>query len=571
MTQITVFYLLSAIVLFFHSFLNFYLCGVFADKTRFHKVSIWILCAINAIFAPQLFTIHYFEQILPYILCIVVLAVEFNLLYIGNFSAKLGVVLGSVLHLFVLRAILMASFSIANDVSMYAVLKNEELFPWVNFGSFAAQIVTLSLFILWVPAKTVKEIMTNKIFYDKLLLLTALLTAFMAYNSYTFTIDYFSVNLALQEIVIAVLVLAFFYIMILQLINFFNLRVYKKKTKELETKIDRDKTLTATVLQYADIILELNCASDTIQRLIVGSKEMPIGHLPSLSEFMKGQMDIYTHPDDIARLSEVNSLALISEYAEGVMEKDYEYRSKKIIPSGKETGVVASSDKYLWYRMRINIRKDEKTPDIIAFLTIEEIHDEKEEVLALRYKADSDHLTGALNKQSFTTKVSQALLSGAQGTLYMFDLDNFKGINDNMGHSQGDAVLREVYGKISTLFRSHDVIGRIGGDEFVVFLEGSADQGIIEDKALNICKEIKKTYKADNKIEITISCSIGIARAPQDGRDFKSLFDAADVAMYTSKSKGKDTYTVYDKSLISGFAPQDRESYMRKNRKENNK
>ncbi len=290
---------------------------------------------------------------------------------------------------------------------------------------------------------------------------------------------------------------------------------------------------------------------------------MPIGHLPSLTEFMKKQSQIYTHPDDADRLNEVNSLAIISEYVDGIEEKVYEYRSKRISPSSEKRGVVASSDEYLWYRMRINIRKDDENSNIIALLTIEEIHDEKEEVLALRNQADKDHLTGANNKLSFTSKVSQSLIECKQGTLYMFDLDNFKGINDNMGHSKGDEVLREVYEKISNLFRTNDIIGRIGGDEFVVYLEGSTDQKIIEEKAQKICNEITKTYTAENGIEITISCSVGIAHAPKDGSDFKSLFDAADVAMYSSKSKGKNTYTVYDNSLITGYAPQEREEYMR--------
>ncbi len=558
-----VFYFLSGVVLFFHSSLNFHLCDLLSERPRFHKAFIFFGCILNAVSAPIFFTIYYFDPTLPYFICIAILVLEFSILFKGKFSGKLGVALGSLLHLFVLRAIAIAIFSIVLDISMYEVLHNAKIFPWINFTSFTAQLVTLTLFIKLIPLKTVKIIMDNKSFYKSLLLLTSLLVVYMAYNSYFFLIDFVSINMAVQEIVIAVLVLSFFYIMILMLIRTFNLKIYKEKTKELETKIDKDRTLAAAVFNYASIIMEINCSRDTVERLLVNSTEMAISHLPSVDDFFEKHIELYVHPKDKKMMGAISSLSLISNYEQGIREKEYEYRAKKLKPASQQSGVQVESDTYFWYKMRISTGMNADNSEVISFITVDEIHDEKEEELELRLKAETDPLTGAYNRNAFAEKINKYLTSGRKGALYMFDLDNFKGINDNMGHSAGDAVLQEVCAKTSKLFRNRDIVGRIGGDEFVVFLEGTIEKDVIEEKAQALCAAINKKYYAENQETIEISASVGISIAPKDGMDFETLFNAADLAMYKSKDIGKNTYTFYDTDISGEFSPQTKDAYTR--------
>ncbi len=561
-----VFYTISAVVLFFHSFLNFYLCNALSEKTRFHKSSIYFVCSINSVVVPFLLTYDFSFQSLSYLLCIIALVLEYSLLFEGSFSSKLGIALGSLLHLFVLRAIIICSVAMYNGTSLYNVIITPSVFMWVNFSSFAAQLITLTLFITLIPLKTVIKIMSNKRFYTKLLFLTSLLILYMIFNTNIFMIDYFSVNLFVQEIVIAVLVLTIFYIMILLLINIFKLGIYKDKTKELEIKIDKDKTLASAVFNYANIIMEVNCSRDKIERLLMTSTEISVDHLPGLSHFFKKHIELYVHPEDKNILAEIDSFSIISEFEDGISEIEHEYRAKKLKPSVSQKGVQVVSDEFLWYKMRIKTSNDTSNAEVISVITVDEIHEEKEEALKLRLKAETDQLTGSYNKNTFAEKVNTYLKNERMGALFMFDLDNFKGINDNMGHSAGDAVLQEVATKTKTLFRNRDIVGRIGGDEFVVFLEGTTEKDLIEEKAKKLCSIICKKYYAKNKEIIEISCSIGIAIAPHDGTDFDTLFDVADLAMYQSKSEGKNCFTIYDSNVISGFTPQDKESYMRTNR-----
>ncbi len=561
MFEFSIFNLVSVVVVSIHSFLNFQLCRALSDKTRFPTFSIYIVCLINGVTSPILIYNNFENPMLFYVIFSIVLAIEVLLLFDGKFFGIMGVALGSILHLTVLRAIVMAGFSLHTGHTMSDILASPTLEPLVNLCSFSVQIITLTLFIKLMPLKTVREIMDNKSFYKNLLSLTSLLVIFMVYNTYMFTVNYFSTTLAVQEIVMAFLVLAFFYIMILLLIKIFNLGIYKEKNKELEVKIDKERSLSSAVFNYASIVMEVNCSKDRIERLIIDSIEQDVSVMPNFMSILKRDNGRFTHADDIEKLKGINSFDLIASFENGIYESEYEYRSLQIISTNN--GLHADNEEYLWYKMRVTTRLNNDTKDIIAFVTIEEIHDEKEEEIALRLQAETDPLTGAYNKLAFTTKLNALLEAGHHGTLYMFDLDNFKGINDNMGHSAGDEVLKEVYAKIYALFRSHDFIGRIGGDEFVVFLAGTDDIAIIEDKAKRICNVINKTYKAENKVRIEISSSIGVAIAPKDGKTFETLFNAADLAMYASKNKGKNTYTIYDEKLVEGFHPQEREAYMR--------
>ncbi len=169
-------------------------------------------------------------------------------------------------------------------------------------------------------------------------------------------------------------------------------------------------------------------------------------------------------------------------------------------------------------------------------------------------KARIDRLTGINNKRSFEETVEKLLAeTGGSGVLLIIDLDNFKGVNDNLGHSYGDKVLANVGVILKTTFRSSDCLGRIGGDEFAVFMnipgnEGGSCINSVNAKCEALCEAFRNNYTGDDN-SYKISASIGAALYPEHGEDFPSLYKHADKALYASKKKGKDTYTVYTDSM----------------------
>ena len=191
----------------------------------------------------------------------------------------------------------------------------------------------------------------------------------------------------------------------------------------------------------------------------------------------------------------------------------------------------------LAYIYRLKARQNRALEEKNAQL--EEAHRLEKE---LTHKMEIDKLTGLFDKITAENSCRKYLVEGGTGVLLIFDIDNFKKVNDCCGHSKGDDILRNV-GKILRLFcRSDDIAGRVGGDEFLVFLKEMKDRETVRQRLEVLKGQIRELGKSR---EVDISCSIGVAFAPEDGGDFDSLFNSADQAMYKAKGQGKDCYKFY--------------------------
>jgi len=129
-------------------------------------------------------------------------------------------------------------------------------------------------------------------------------------------------------------------------------------------------------------------------------------------------------------------------------------------------------------------------------------------------------------------------------------MDDFKSVNDSLGHSIGDELLKEVGKRLTGLLRGEDTVARIGGDEFVILLTGLKDDNYPTFLADRIIGTLKPVFKIDGH-EIYSSFSIGIALYPTDGRDAETLFKSADSAMYRAKEQGKNCYFLNDPKILS--------------------
>ncbi len=174
-------------------------------------------------------------------------------------------------------------------------------------------------------------------------------------------------------------------------------------------------------------------------------------------------------------------------------------------------------------------------------------------VTVLDEKAHIDQLTGVLNKRSFEESADKAFHlqnSPEKYALILIDVDNFKGVNDTLGHAYGDKVLAGVGEILHNVFRADDFLGRLGGDEFCVLLylpSNATAKTAAEytgEKCRQLCEAFRNNYTGDDG-KYKVSASIGAAFFPQHGSSFTELYQCADKALYQSKRKGKDTYTIY--------------------------
>ncbi|MBQ3798245.1 MAG: diguanylate cyclase [Butyrivibrio sp.] len=182
-----------------------------------------------------------------------------------------------------------------------------------------------------------------------------------------------------------------------------------------------------------------------------------------------------------------------------------------------------------------------------------------EQIQGLKKAAVTDPMTGLLNKASSQKEIDILVKSNA-GALMMIDLDNFKPVNDIYGHDMGDKVLIKFAEIIRSAIRSTDLAGRMGGDEFIVFCKNILDESVVAEKAHYINDQLVRVAKAlmGDDMSIPIGVSMGCAFAPDEGKDFQTLFKKADKALYEVKQNGKHGYNVfrsesknYDDTMIS--------------------
>ncbi len=171
----------------------------------------------------------------------------------------------------------------------------------------------------------------------------------------------------------------------------------------------------------------------------------------------------------------------------------------------------------------------------------------------LQEKAETDLLTGLLNKISTEQKVTDYLTEagnkGQSAILFLIDIDNFKKVNDTMGHAFGDELLAGLGVGLSTLFRATDIVGRIGGDEFLVLMRNVVPDEETKKREAEKLLTFFRDFKVGEYVQYKCTASIGGAVFSKDGGDFDELYKAADNAMYESKRHGKNRVAYYGEVL----------------------
>jgi len=151
-----------------------------------------------------------------------------------------------------------------------------------------------------------------------------------------------------------------------------------------------------------------------------------------------------------------------------------------------------------------------------------------------KHRAEHDDLTGLLNRAAFRERATQALQNPGGHAVLLLDMDDFKQVNDRLGHAAGDDVLRIVAARLVHVLRAGDLVSRLGGDEFACLLTGIADaqQLSVLDAKLGAVFAAPMQLAAHR---ITTSASLGFARCPEEGADLDTLLARADAAMYLAK------------------------------------
>ncbi len=168
------------------------------------------------------------------------------------------------------------------------------------------------------------------------------------------------------------------------------------------------------------------------------------------------------------------------------------------------------------------------------------------------FMARHDSVTGLPNRVLFKDRLEMALQrrqdEGAKFAVHFIDLDNFKSVNDTLGHPIGDKLLQEVAERLQSLTRVGDTIARFGGDEFALIQSHAADQDAASALAQRIVDMVAPAFEIDGR-KIIIGASVGVALAPDDGKDSEELLKNADLALYSAKEGGRNGFRFFEKKM----------------------
>lgn len=214
-----------------------------------------------------------------------------------------------------------------------------------------------------------------------------------------------------------------------------------------------------------------------------------------------------------------------------------------------ECKLKKATGEFIWCKITARAIKDNEGFIMRVFGSIEDIDIQKSNTLILEERSKMDGLTKILNKITGEFEIQEAIQRNPDHhhVLFVIDIDNFKNVNDTMGHAVGDHVLQELGFAIKQSFRNSDILSRIGGDEFVALVENTE---MLYEDVIRIRTE--QLHQAISSISLNgdefsnITCSIGIAIYPQHGTTYQELFVNADKALYIAKNSGKNQYHIYN-------------------------
>lgn len=196
-----------------------------------------------------------------------------------------------------------------------------------------------------------------------------------------------------------------------------------------------------------------------------------------------------------------------------------------------------------WMELVVHVFQEQYSGNMYALLYLRNIDAEKKRALAQERAANRDPLTNVYNRRTFEKEVIKFMTDSREstgGSLIILDLDDFKKINDKYGHLVGDHALKVLTDILMATFRRRDIIGRLGGDEFLVFIKSVTSKEILD-------RRMKELFSAlDSTEELRLTCSAGICIMEKKDFSYKKGLKHADLALYESKKKGKNRYCYYD-------------------------
>ena len=556
MNQAAFFWGVLLVAFWGYHYLLFELSDSILEKPKIKKWQRIPVALVNTIFIYAATQFEPDTTAVSYLILILLLLAEFRFFYGDTFPRVILVALTFPMHIMGIRTVSVAIISLFTRQSFYSISSH---LIWLLCSlsiTFILGGIAILCVIKLIPAKSIKIVTHHSdqlwfvsVWFGAVTLFFLFSTSFYS-SEVTYRIQ--SQNLLVMSAV------SFFgvYIMLFFVMKTSDLLGYKEKSEELAVAVYEEQQFRESVLSDAISTFEYNISQDKAIKFVQNNQTIFADGALSYCEIISRLVQEQIHPDDkLLFLHHTSIDTLLSAFDAGKLETVIEYR--RLFPN----------EEWRWVRAFTSLMQDTTGADIKGFTYVKDIHAEKLLQIELKYKAERDSLTGLYNKGMTQNLIAEFIGTKTEysqsGALFIIDVDNFKTVNDRLGHTFGDVVLCELSEKLRRVFRSaanavqadqrEDIIGRVGGDEFMVFVKGTGSSSILSAKAAQICKAFHNSYKANDGNEYWISASIGIAIFPENGKTFDELYKSADIALYLSKNKGKNAFIFYQGEEFAGY------------------
>lgn len=501
------------------------------------NMPLW-LCALSGVFASCIFFVTLRlggQSEIVYSVAGIILLCQLIFFVRKDFFVILFFVCSVCITIISIRAIVFSVYSLVSQVSLYHLSSEPKHYSIVILIVVAVLTSSTLAAAFFFPSGKMLRILERRIFRTYMFSWVVIVLAFLFYNMQIYKIEFYDTFFVYNQIAISVTMLGWFYFL-LAFATVENARFeLQEQNQSFAAEVLNNEEFRKTIIQENELYFEVNLTKNRVISGYNGYEDILRANNDLAFESLQAINLISTHPDHQESVKTfIFPTNIMGKFYAGESMQSFNYLRKK----------KNEIEKYEWVRMVFSVIRCNFTSDLKAYMYVVNIDEEVQKSDILLSKAQRDSLTGLYNKEYTEVLISEKIGNG-NCVLMLIDVDNFKNINDSMGHSMGDEVLRHLSVELKKIFRSEDVVGRIGGDEFMAFMVNIANEDVVMQRVNQIIVAFRNTYSDLNGVEHSISSSIGVYLVPLSGVSFDEAYQKADVAMYQSKRRGKNGYTVY--------------------------
>jgi len=472
---------------------------------------------------------------LNYAILTAAIFLELGILFRRTAAELLSVTAAVVMNIMCFREIVISALALAVNKTILGVMSDRDLYLTVLTISGLTAFFILEIFLHFYNIEDMRRALNNRAQARYILIWSSLCVVFVFLCA-----GYLSMNGSSQDIVFFhltfcfLLLLSFFYLLNYSFVLARTCEKHKNLSKELVNQIELQSAITRDAVYVA----HANLTQDKIIKgLEVYGEKLDYLHNSYDAWFKFAGGKIYEQ-DYVSCFKAVERQALLRSFELGIEPAPFEYRRRE------------KEGSFRWVRSMVRMFKDAESGDVHVFGYAFDIQNEVLERQNLKRSAQIDLFTGLYNKLTTETIIS-AKIGKESGTVLLLDIDDFKEINDRYGHEAGDHVLKLIAELLRDTFRKCDVIGRIGGDEFMLYIKDAADPAPAMERASEINRRLLSTAVEYIGRRFFVSVSIGITVTDKNTGSFSEAYKQVDSALYQAKKRGKGTFVVYDVTLES--------------------